>query len=219
MKQDQDGCVDTALTVRAYRPEDLADCALCMIEGFFTSEPTPEIVDFFRDYVYLLAGKSSFTLVAECGGEVVGFICAEYQKSFSPALAKKTLSPVTGAYLKWMLKYYTGRYHLPAGFQREFRLFLRLAQNMRGRELGTCDCELSALTSRRAWRRGLGTVLADALMERCRVAGARSVRLFTNTDASYRFYDRYGFSLLGEKPFAGAGHGGTSFLYEYRLQR
>ncbi|MFV0400980.1 MAG: GNAT family N-acetyltransferase, partial [Oscillospiraceae bacterium] len=198
-------------------PTDLEDCAQCLLEGFFKTDMTPEILTFFIDYSYVLIGKSSFTLVAESDGKVVGFICGEYQKSFDQGLAKKTVHSVTWAFLKWMLKYQTGRYKLPKDFQKEFKIFLAFARNMEGKELGVCDCELSALSSRRDYRRGLGTALVNKMLARCREANAKSIRLFTNTDSTYQFYDKHGFTRLAEKSFKWDGHSGTSFLYEIQI--
>lgn len=203
--------------VRDYQPQDLEDCAHCLLEGFFKVDMTPEMLAFFMDYVYVLVGKSSFTLVAETGGKIVGFICAEYQKNFDRQLAKKTVHPATGAFIKWLLKYQTGGYNLPEEFQRAFKEFFSVARNMEGKELGACDCELSALSSRKGYRGGLGTALVDAMLARCGKAGAKTIRLFTNTDASYQFYDKHGFSKTAEKPYNYEGHTGTSLLYEIHI--
>ena len=71
-----------------------------------------------------------------------------------------------------------------------------------------------ALTSRRDYRKGLGTALVSRFMDRAAADGARNVRLLTNTLASWEFYEKRGFTKILEKPFPD-GSGQKTLIYEY----
>ena len=73
-----------------------------------------------------------------------------------------------------------------------------------------------ALTSRKDYRKGLGTALVSRFMDRAVADGARNVRLLTNTLASWEFYEKKGFTKILEKPFSD-GSGQKTIIYEYCL--
>ena len=79
-----------------------------------------------------------------------------------------------------------------------------------------CGGELMARCSRRDYRKGLGTALWEAFKERCIQSGVKMVRVFTDTDATYTFYEKRGFKLVWEKPYS-FGVPGKSLVYEYKL--
>ena len=54
-------------------------------------------------------------------------------------------------------------------------------------------------------------------MERARADGADSVRLMTNTLASWEFYEKRGFTKVSERPFAD-GSGQKTIVYEYHAK-
>ena len=81
------------------------------------------------------------------------------------------------------------RYKMSAPFQKQFDAFVRQAQE-RDREIfGKCDLELVALSSRRNYRKGLGSALVTQFLNRAKDDGAECVRLFTNTLVSWEFYE------------------------------
>ena len=109
-----------------------------------------------------------------------------------------------------------GGYKMSAPFKAQFDLFYKkLKENGKDTPL-TCDCELMALCSRRDYRKGLGTALWEAFQERCIQSGVKTVRVFTDTDATYTFYEKRGFKLVWEKPYS-FGTPGRSLVYEYKL--
>lgn len=202
--------------VRRYEPRDVSACARCFFEGFFDCPLTDADRAFLRDYAQVLIEKCTFTYVAECGGEVAGFVCGSYQKSFDKKLAKgRDAKPHYGAWIACFAKFYLGGYKLSPAFKAQFDGFFRQAREHDKRTPMECDCELVALSSRRDLRKGVGTALWQAFAARCRQEGAKKVRLFTNSDASYTFYERRGFTRVWEKPYPFGG--GSSYVYEFVL--
>ena len=107
---------------------------------------------------------------------------------------------------------------MSAPFKAQFDVFYKkLKENGKDTPLA-CDCELMALCSRRDFRKGLGTALWKAFKERCIRSGVKTVRVFTDTDATYTFYEKRGFRLVWEKPYS-FGMPGKSLVYEIKLNR
>ena len=204
--------------IRDYRSEDLLDCVQCFYEGFFHSPITAKDMLFLKDYTQILIERSNFAFIAECDGRAAGFICGVFLKKFDPILAKQYVKEKHLSLLvKIFLKYYFKKYPMSEAFREEFELFFAMVQERTPSTLGECDCELAALTSLRDYRKGVGTALVDKMVDHCRQAGAGSIRLFTNTFASYSFYSKYGFSLISEKEFRINRISGKSFVYEYLI--
>lgn len=207
---------ESIFTVRKYVGRDTAACARCFYEGFFDCPLTDGDVEFLQDYAQVLIEKCGFAYVAEAGGEVVGFICGSYQKLFDRSLAKRhDTKQHYGAWIKCFAKFYFGGYKCSSAFKEQFGNFFRQVRE-RGKDTPMkCDCELVALSSRKDFRKGVGTALWRAFSERCKTDGAKVVRLFTNSDASYAFYERRGFARIWEKEYSFGG--GSSYVYEYIL--
>lgn len=192
-------------TVRPYKEEDAAACGDCFYEGFFSSSVDQNDKILLRDYAQILIEKCNFTYVAETEDhQVVGFICGKYDKRFSKALAAQ-----------YETKKHYGRWcKMSAPFQKQFDAFFRQLQERDKETVGKCDLELVALSSRRNYRKGLGTALVTQFLNRAKADGADRVRLFTNTLASWEFYEKRGFKKVAEKPFQD-GSGNQSLVYEY----
>ncbi|GEM_PF-2427853 len=47
--------------------------------------------------------------------------------------------------------------------------------------------------------KGIGRALMDAFLTRVRSRGGKNVHLFSDTDSTYVFYERYGFERIGER--------------------
>ena len=203
--------------IRKFEDKDVPDCAMCFYESFFDCPLTENDRAFLRDYAQVLAEKCSFTYVAESEGQVVGFIIGHYKKNFDKALAKRhDVKPHYKAWLRCFFKFAFGGYKMSAPFKAQFDLFYKkLKENGKDTPL-TCDCELMALCSRKDFRKGLGTALWEAFQERCIQSGVKTVRVFTDTDATYTFYEKRGFKLVWEKPYS-FGTPGKSLVYEYKL--
>lgn len=203
--------------VRKFEERDVPACAMCFYESFFDCPLTENDKKFLRDYAQVLAEKCSFTYVAESEGQVVGFIIGHYKKDFDKALAKKhDIKPHYKAWLRCFFKFAFGGYKMSAPFKAQFDVFYKkLKENGKDTPLA-CDCELMALCSRRDYRKGLGTALWEAFQERCIQSGVKTVRVFTDTDATYTFYEKRGFKLVWEKPYS-FGTPGRSLVYEYKL--
>ena len=86
-------------------------------------------------------------------------------------------------------------------FQKQLDSFILQAREREEQFFDGCDLELVALTSRTDYRKGLGTVLVSRFMDRAGNDGAETVRLLTNTLASWKFYEKRGFTKIWEKPF------------------
>ena len=193
-------------TVRPYKKEDAAACGNCFYEGFFSCPVDQNDKILLCDYAQILIEKCNFTYVAETEDhQVVGFICGKYDKRFSKALAAQyETKKHYGRWCKMFLKFYLKRYKMSAPFQDK-------------ETVGKCDLELVALSSRRNYRKGLGTALVTQFLNRAKADGADRVRLFTNTLASWEFYEKRGFKKVAEKPFQD-GSGNQSLVYEYVLK-
>lgn len=204
-------------SVRKFEDRDIPDCAMCFYDSFFDCPLTDNDRQFLRDYVQVLAEKCSFTYVAESEGHVVGFIIGQYKKSFDRALARHhDVKPHYGVWLKCFLKFAAGGYKMSASFREQFdNFFKQTKENGKDTPL-SCECELVALCSRKDFRRGLGTALWHAFQQRCAEDGAKTVRVFTNTNATYTFYEKRGFKLVWKKPYSFGGTG-KSLVYEYKL--
>lgn len=203
--------------VRKFEERDVPDCAMCFYESFFDCPLTENDRAFLRDYAQVLAEKCSFTYVAESEGQVVGFIIGHYKKDFDKSLAKThDAKPHYKAWLRCFFKFAFGGYKMSVPFKAQFDVFYKkLKENGKDTPL-TCDCELMALCSRKDFRKGLGTALWNAFRKRCEESGVKTVRVFTDTDATYTFYEKRGFRLVWEKPYS-FGMPGKSLVYEYKL--
>ena len=206
-------------TIRPYRPEDAMGCGECFYEGFFSCPIDANDRAFLRDYGQVLVEKCNFTYVAVTREQqVVGFISGKYSNGFSKALASRCdTARHYGAWVRMFLKFYLRGYKLSAAFQKQFEAFFQQARERDNRDFRDCDLELVALSSKRDFRKGLGTALVARFMERARADGADSVRLMTNTLASWEFYEKRGFAKVSERPFAD-GSGQKTIVYEYRAK-
>ena len=206
-------------TVRPYKEEDAAACGDCFYEGFFSCSVDQNDKIFLRDYAQILIEKCNFTYVAETeDDQVIGFICGKYDKHFSKALAAQyETKRHYGRWCKKFLKFFLKRYKMSAPFQKQFDAFVRQAQERDKEIFGKCDLELVALSSRRNYRKGLGTALVTQFLNRAKDDGAECVRLFTNTLVSWEFYEKRGFKKVAEKLFQD-GSGNQSLVYEYVLK-
>ena len=204
--------------VRKYEERDVPACAKCFYESFFDCPLTEKDKIFLRDYAQVLIEKCSFTYVAESEGQVVGFIIGHYKKSFDKSLAKThDAKPHYKAWLRCFFKFMFGGYKMSAPFKAQFDVFYKkLKENGKDTPLA-CDCELMALCSRKDFRKGLGTALWNAFKARCAKSNVKTVRVFTDTDATYTFYERRGFKLVWGKPYSFGGNG-RSLVYEYKLK-
>ena len=189
--------------VRKYEERDVPACAKCFYESFFDCPLTEKDKIFLRDYAQVLIEKSSFTYVAESEGQVVGFIIGHYKKSFDKSLAKThDAKPHYKAWLRCFFKFMFGGYKMSAPFKVQFDVFYKkLKENGKDTD----------------FRKGLGTALWEAFQERCIQSGVKTVRVFTDTDATYTFYEKRGFRLVWEKPYS-FGVPGRSLVYEYKLK-
>ena len=205
--------------IREYRQSDLDGCTVCLYEGFFSCQLDNKIFEFLHDYAQVLIEKCHFTFVAEYNDIIVGFICGFYQKNFNKKLSKGIHHKKNyNIWLKMFFKYYLKLYSMSNVFRREFDLFFKKLRERPRKGLGKYfDCELVALTSRKDYRKGLGTALVNKMMEICKSNKVKNVRLFTNTAASYKFYDKYGFKKIYKKEYEFDKVKGESIIYEFYI--
>lgn len=205
-------------TIRPYEERDATACGECLHESFFICPVEDCDLVLLRDYAQVLIEKLNFTYVAETEDhKVVGFISGYYNKRFSKKLAASSDTKRHYGLWCWMfLKYYLKGYKMSAPFKTQFEAFIRQAQERDAKDFEVCDLELMALASRRDYRRGLGTALLARFMERGRDDGADCIRLFTNTHASWEFYEKRGFTKVSERPISGEP-GELSLVYELKL--
>lgn len=206
-------------TVRQYREEDVSACGDCFYEGFFTCSVDQNDRALLRDYSQILIEKCNFTYVAETEDhQIVGFISGKYSRDFSKTLASRyETKKHYGRWCRMFLKFYLKRYKMSAVFQKQFDAFFRQLRERDEKIFGKCDLELVALSSKKDYRKGLGTALVEQFLERAKNDGADCVRLFTNTLASWEFYEKRGFIKVAETPFHD-GSGNQSLVYEYLLR-
>lgn len=206
-------------TIRPYAEEDAAACGDCLHESFFTCPKDERDRALLRDYAQVLIEKLGFTYVAETEEhEVVGFISGLYNKRFSRRLAKAhDTKRHYGLWCLMFLRYYLKGYEMSPLFKEQFDSFVRQAQERDAKDFETCDLELMALASKRDHRKGLGTALLTRFLERGRDDGAECVRVFTNTLASWEFYERRGFELVAEKPLPDFPEE-RSLVFEIRME-
>ena len=154
-----------------------------------------------------LIEKCNFTYVAETDNhQVVGFICGKYDKRFSRTLANRyETRKHYGLWCRMFFKFYLKKYRMSAEFHKQFDLFFRQLKERDSKTFGKCDLELVALSSKKNFRKGLGTALVTQFLKRAEADGAECVRLFTNTPK------------VSEKPFKD-NSGNKSFVYEYILR-
>ena len=115
------------------------------------------------------------------------------------------------------LKYYLKRYKMSERFQKQWDHFSSQLQERDSKTFGACDLELVALASKAAYRKGLGTALVTQFLSRASADGADTVRLLTNTLASWEFYEKRGFARVAETPFRDGSENRT-IIYEYRIK-
>ena len=139
------------------------------------------------------------------------------KEDVAKVLAKRhDVKPHYKALFRCFFKFALWCYKMSAPFKAQFDVFYKkLKENGKDTPLA-CDCELMALCSRRDFRKGLGTALCNAFTERCAKSNVKTVRVFTDTDATYTFYEKRGFKLVWEKPYS-FGVPGKSLVYEYKL--
>lgn len=203
--------------VRPYQEKDAAACGQCFFEGFFTGPTDGNDRAFLRDYAQVLIEKCSFSYVAVASdGQVGGFVCGKYNKSFDKRLAGRSdTERHYGRWLAMFLKFYLKGYKLSPAFQAQFDAFFRQLRQREEEPFQGCDLELVALSSRKAYRKGVGTALVTRFISRAQADGAGSIRLLTNTLASWEFYEKRGFCIIWEKPFPDSS-GERTMVYEYR---
>lgn len=206
-------------TVRPYKGEDAAACGDCFYEGFFSCPADQNDKILLRDYAQILIEKCNFTYVAETEErQVVGFICGKYDKKFSRILAGRyETKRHFGYWCRMFLKFSLKRYPMSEAFREQFEFFIRQARERDKQIFGTCDLELVALSSKKEYRKGLGTALVEQFLKRAKEDGADCIRLFTNTLVSWEFYEKRGFKKVAKKSFHdGSDH--QSLVYEYLLK-
>ncbi len=115
------------------------------------------------------------------------------------------------------VKFYLKRYKMSSAFKKEFNSFLQQLQNRNAETFEKCDLELVALTSKRDYRKELGTALVTQFLLRAKYDRANCIRLFTNTLASWEFYEKRGFKKVVEFLFQD-GSKNKSLVYEYILK-
>lgn len=206
-------------TLRPYQASDASACGECLYEGFFSCPIEAHDRMLLQDYAQVLIEKCNFAYVAEAENrQVVGFICGKYSKQFSPSLARQyETKKHYGLWYKMFFKFYLKQYRLSPAFEAQFDNFFRQLQEREAAIFGACDLELVAISSRAAYRKGLGTALLERFLDRGKADGANSVRLFTNTLASWEFYEKRGFARVAQVPFRD-GSGNQSIVYERKIQ-
>lgn len=174
---------------------------------------------FLRDYAQFMIENCNFTYVAEADGKVVGLICGNYEKKFNKSLSKKyDYRRHPFLIFKFFFKYIFGFYHLSKDFKEEFKIFFEKLRQRKSDTLGECDCELAALTTRKEYRKGLGTALVSRFEEHCLKNNVKTIRVLTNTASKYEFYDKYGFYLVKEIPYEIKQIQGKTMIYEIKTK-
>lgn len=205
-------------TIRPYKKEDLEECTQCYIESFYNSLLSKNDYKYLKDYTQCSIELSNFTFVAEFEGEIAGFICGIYKDSFDKKLAKKhEIQPDSWVYVRLMMKSLFSDYLLSTGFNQEMKqMSLRANDRSKLTKLDKCDCELALLCSKRDYRKGIGTALTKAFINKCRENDVKNIHVFTSTEVSYQFYERFGMKCIESVLFSDNKEG-KSLVYEYLI--
>lgn len=205
--------------VHPYKEADLVDCTTCLYESFFTCPISKVDRIFLQEYIQVLLEKCNITFVAEDDSKkVVGLICGKYSPYFNKKLANTYATKKHyGVWCRMFFKFYLKMYKLSDAFKFEFDDFFAQLQERDAKLFGKCDLGLMALCSMINYRKGLGTALLNQFLIKAQADEADTIRLFTNTLASYQFYGKRGFRLIASKPFKD-GSDNKSLVYEYKLK-
>ena len=145
-------------TIRPYAEKDAAACGECLYEGFFTApvEDCDKIL--LRDYAQVLIEKCNFTYVAEADdGQVVGFICGKYSKSFDRPLANRyACKKHYGLWCRMFFKYYLKQYKMSGPFRYNGIISFPNYRSGTARPLGPVTWNLWRLPPKRLIGRGWG---------------------------------------------------------------
>ena len=194
--------------VRPFDPvRDLDAVFRCYESGFGPGlRPLFEYSDraAIEDMVMTDYRASSVALVAEAGGEARGLLFGTL--SSRPLAGARFLLLEAAFMLRRMVWRRNemrplARAVLWHSYSRElFYFFLHSP--------GGKAAELEALSSQEGWRGGIGRALTDAFVEQARSAGFHRVDVYTDSELSWGFYERYGFRRVAEW---------TSHAYDFSL--
>jgi len=161
---------------------------------------------------------SNYSQIAEEDGEVVGFILGRTDKDYS-AFRKvfQHLPATVWATLKFVVRNRS---------QQKIRGFVRVIMTSYKKLLNSVDKRFDGelvlfVVGKRFQGRGIGKTLMNRFFETCRKKELRSIRVFTDTQCNYGFYDHNGFRRLHELETDAQMLEGTLsltiFLYEYSV--
>lgn len=207
-------------TIRPYNDNDSYECGICLYEGFFKGPINDNDKLFLQDYALILIEKCNFSYVAlNEDNEVVGFIAGKYNKRFNKKLSKSYDNKRhIKQWIKMFIYFYFKKYKLSDSFKKEFDNFFYQIRQRDSKKFGYCDLELVVITSKKDYRKGLGTLLLNQFINRAKQDNANIIRLFTNTYASYLFYEKRGFNKVIEYEFKNDPNN-KSIVYEYIINQ
>ena len=205
--------------VRPYKKSDLEGCTQCYIEGFFDVSLSKNDYKYLRDYTQCSIEMSNFCFVAEFEGDIAGFVCGMYKDSFDKKLADIKVNRCNKfIFMKVLFKSLFSDYFLSNKFRNYLRkIELRANERSKLKTLDQCDCELALISSKKKYRKGVGTALTNALVDQCRNTGVATIHVFTNTTVSYKFYEHYGMQCIEKVPYSFESEG-ESLVYEYKVE-
>ncbi|HAA85968.1 MAG TPA: hypothetical protein DCE14_06460 [Kosmotogaceae bacterium] len=161
---------------------------------------------------------SNYTLVAEENGEVVGFILGRTDRDFNlfgtlfrhlPQILWKTLLFIAQNKRNQKLLQFVGV------LNSSYKKILKVVKTKFDGEL------VLFIVDRKQQGKGIGKTLLNHFLDTCRSKSIRRLRVFTDTECNYGYYDHNGFRRLHELQTAAEMLQGTLpltiFLYEYPL--
>lgn len=162
--------------------------------------------------------NSNYTLVAEENGKVIGFILGRTDKGFNllgnlllhlPHILWNTLSFIARNKSDQKLLQFVGV------LNSSYKKILKLAKTKFDGEL------VLFIVDTEEQGKGIGRSLMNRFIGKCRTKGVRKLRVFTDTECSYGYYDYNGFRRLHELETDAQMLEGTLsltiFLYEYSV--
>ncbi len=215
--------MDDRYQVREFDPKrDLEAAARCFNSGFhhilwpIMDEAEPRLV---QDLVLAMAGAGDRTFVAVEGGEARGILvgCFMYRLNWPRKLWKVG---------DFGIRFAARRYEMST---LAYKCFLQVLYGYTPflYKHSLTPSETLLLTSQREYRGGVGRAMMDAWTKKTREAGYHHSTVCTDSELSWDFYERYGFSRVAEFPlksykysmpekYAAGGTMPTAYIYSLR---
>jgi ribosomal protein S18 acetylase RimI-like enzyme len=180
------------LQIRKFNKEDTLRCSELAADAWpivSTWVPKKDVVKFMHSYVEIYKLQSTWLEVACISGNIVGFLFGRVNTDYKMIAKIKAFFSI----LAIGIKIISGRY---GNVSKPFTLLWKFDLNELKVKRNTpkSDGEVVLFVVDSKYRgRGIGKVLMDRFMETAKNKNANVISVYTNTEANWRFYEKYGF--------------------------